>query len=143
MKSKVLPLILACLLLCAAPAWAGGGAVAGLARQAASLASKRLGPQDQAASVACLTNAGYATYKNQSTLSLYDDLTKLTAISPGRGNLLVRPGAPQEPLYLMFVKKEGPDKLMMTFLADKEGKLAAGPAMNIHVGVGIFFKFFI
>ncbi|MCB2228213.1 MAG: hypothetical protein KQH53_16150 [Desulfarculaceae bacterium] len=105
-----------------------------------SLATQRLGALDKPASVACLTNAGYATYKNQSTLPLYDELARLTAISPGRGNLLVRPGAPQEALYLMFLKKDGPDKLMMTFLTDRGGTLTAGPAMNIHVGVGTSFK---
>ena len=140
MKTKMLTLILLSVLLCAAPAWAGSDGVAKLAEQAVSLAAARLGPLDQPASVACLTNAGYATYESQSTLGLYDDLARLTAISPGRGNLLVRPARPQEPLYLMFIKKDGPGKLMMTFLTDKAGKLTASPALNIHVGVGTSFK---
>lgn len=140
MKTKILPLILLNIILCVALVWTGGAAAAGLAQQAVSLAKQQLGPLNQPASVACLTNAGYATYKKQSTLRLYDDLARLTAISPGRGNLLVRPGAPQEPLYLMFVKKQGPGKLMMTFLRDQGGKLTASPALNIRVGVGTSFQ---
>lgn len=136
MKIRAIPLILLGLLLCAAPAWARSDALADLARRAVSLAVQRLGPLDQPASVACITNAGYATYEHQGTLSLLDELPRLTAISPGRGNLLVRPGAPREPLYFLFLQKSGTDKLMATYLHLEKNELAASPALNLHLGIG-------
>ncbi|MCB2192901.1 MAG: hypothetical protein KQI62_15125 [Deltaproteobacteria bacterium] len=140
MKTRTIPLLLLSLLLCAVPAWAGSDSLAQLCRRAVSLTSQRLGPLEQASSVACITNAGYAAYGQQGTLPLLDELPRLTAISPGRGNLLVRPGAPWEPLYFLFLKKEGPDKLMAIYLQLKEGKLTAGPALNLHLGDGTPLK---
>jgi len=140
MKKLVLLLSLCAVIAWAAPAPAAQPGLDALAGQAVALAQERLGPLNDPAKVACLTNAGYAQYKGQETLCLYDGLARLAPISPGRGNLLVRPCPPGRPLYFMFLKKQGPDKLMMTYVQTAKGALSASQALDIHLGVGTSFK---
>jgi len=83
--------------------------------QAVAQAKEKLGGLDDPASAACLSNAGYALYQGKSTRQLCDVIPRLTAISLGRGNLLLRPCRAQEPLFLMFIKKQAPDKLLMSY----------------------------
>jgi formylmethanofuran dehydrogenase subunit E-like metal-binding protein len=54
----------------------------------------------------------------------------------------VRPGRPAEPLYFAFLKKEGPDKLLMTYLTLGKDGLSASPALNIHFAPGVSLQQF-
>lgn len=103
-------------------------------------AGHKLGALDNPAAVACLTNAGYAKYNGQSTLAALDMITARTPISVGRGNLLVRPGKPGQPLYFMFIKKDGPSMLLASYGAVKDGVIKMQPSLDIFIGKGTSFE---
>jgi formylmethanofuran dehydrogenase subunit E-like metal-binding protein len=117
----------------------GAAAQSGLAQTVAQVVAQikeRLGPLDNPASMACLTNAGYALYQGASTRPVYDLLPKLATLSLGRGNLMVRPGRAHEPLFFMFIKKQGPDKLMMSYWPNQGKAPRASSPLNIVLNEG-------
>ena len=133
----LLPLLCLAMVFCL-PAQAAG--IEAVVEKAVEQARQELGGLDKASEVACLTNAGYSAYKGESTLIALDVLAKVLPVSPGKGNLLVRPAKASDPLYFMFIKKAGPEKLMAVYALEKSGALKYGPALNIFIGKGTFFK---
>lgn len=113
--------------------------LAALTARAVERAASQLGPLDDPAAVACLTNAGYASWRGQSTSPVLDELPRLTAVSVGRGNLLVRPDRHGAPLYFMFIKKAGPKKLLMSHGVVESGDPLMSAAHDIHVEPGVSF----
>ena len=119
---------------------AQAGALPDVVQSAVEQAGEKLGKLDNPEYVACLTNAGYAKYNGQSTLAVLDMLADKTPISVGRGNLLVRPGKPGQPLYFMFLKKSGPEKLLASYGVIKDGSIKMQPALDIFIGKETSFK---
>lgn len=115
-------------------------ALAELVAQVAAQAKAQLGPLDDPGRAACLTNAGYAAYKGAGTLPVYDLLPAQAAVSLGRGNLLVRPGRAQDPLFFMFVKKDGPQKLMMSYWINEGESPKASAPLDIMLKQGGSFE---
>ena len=123
-------------------AWCQPESVEMLGKLAVNTAIKRLGISPEDRDIACLTNAGYVRYQNQSTLSVYDVIAGMLKISIGRGNLLPVHDDHQAPVYFGFLAKKPDGRLMMVVItADGKG-VRSTKAVDVYVDKGQSFSEF-
>ncbi|GBC63336.1 hypothetical protein DENIS_4330 [Desulfonema ishimotonii] len=114
--------------------------IAKLGEQAVATAFAKLSATPGDTGMACLTNAGYVTYRGQSTRILYDVLSEKAGISLGRGNLLPVHTRQDEALWFAFVKKKSATELLMTRVSPGEKGISATEVLNVYVDKEQSFK---
>ena len=109
-----------------------------LGQEAFDIAMKRLNPNEDD-SCACLTNAGYTTFKGQSTQGLYDIISNNKKLSFAKGNLLVVHDRNDAPLWLAMVSKPSTDKLMMVYVTITDAGINCSDLLDVYIGKGTSF----
>ena len=112
---------------------ASGETMEQIGRQAVEAALSKLdaGPESK---LACITNAGYATYEGAGTRILFDVIPKYAQISLGAGNLLSVHSRCDDSLWFAFLKKEQDGKLPLTYVGIREGVPVATGPIDVYVG---------
>lgn len=124
--------------------WSGIGSadsrnIQTLGQEAFDIALKRLSPNEND-DCACLTNAGYTTFKGQSTQGLYDIILGNIKFGFAKGNILAVHDRNGAPLWLAMVSKPSADKLMMVHVSITDAGITCSEPINVYISNGTSFK---
>lgn len=103
------------------------------------LAELKTGTED---SLACITNAGFVTYKGKSTRILFDIIPRYAPVSLGAGNLLPVHTRLDDDLWFAFLRKVNAGELLLTYVCIQNDTPKAMRPINVHVSKHQSFELF-
>ncbi|WP_022665820.1 FmdE family protein [Desulfospira joergensenii] len=109
------------------------------AQKAMAMAGKHMDLDQDAA---CLTNARSSFLDKVPARAALDEVTRKTGISLGRGNLLLVHEPARSPLWMAFVSRRVPDRLVMVLISSGDSGPVCSSPVNIKVEAGTDFGLF-
>ena len=121
------------------PVHAMGMHTPSLGQRALMVAMERLSVSPFDDGLALVTNAGYVTHQGSPTGDILDTVTRLSSMGRGNGTLLSIHARTEDPLFMVFVHKKGPQELAAVSLTTTDNTLTCSEVFNLWVGPGTSF----